>query len=1109
MFPCVKVVTLMRSRILLALALSVWAATPVVSQLPEKSGVTRDYSKEAYVIEKIQVRITDEADGSGSRELSAEIKVLAEAGVKAFAVLNFTYTSANEVVDIDYVRVRKPDGVVVKTPDYNVQDMPAEVSRTAPLYSDIHEKHVAVKGLGVGDVLEYLVRFRVVKPQVPGQFWYEHSFSKDAIIKDEKLEISVPVDKYVKVVSPEFKPEIKDEGARRIYRWTHSNLEVQEKDPNEIPRRVPPNPSVQLTTFADWEDVGRWYGSLQKDPLEVTPAIQAKAAELTKGLKTDNEKIRAIYNFVALRFHYIGLDFGIGRYQPHAADDVLGNGYGDCKDKHTLMAALLKASGYDAWPALIHSQRKLDPDVPSLAQFNHVITVVPIGNQLIWLDTTPEVAPYGLLLVALRDKQTLVIPSNKAPTLMATPENPPFPEEQEFSAKGKLGADGTFTGHVEQSYRGDVEVALRTLFRQVAQSQWKEAVQGFSYRLGFAGDVSNIKVSPPEETEKPFELSYDYVRKNYGDWEHRQITPPMPPLGIEVTKDSREKKPSEPVLLGGLGKIVYRARVELPPGYSMIAPSPVNLVKPYAEYHTTNVVEDGVLTTSRQFIIKKNQVAIGDWDDFRKFGREIGDDEFNFIPLAGAGAIVAGKGENGKEEGTEEDVNETFREGNQALQRRDGRQAQRLFEKVIAHEPKYKGAHFNLGIALVAQGNFSDALVEFRKEEEISPDEVRSYLAAATYANFTGQKDEAVAELRKLLKVDPDNRDAAMNLSQLLGVAGKYAEAAAVLEGAVKASPDNTNLQFALGSAYLKTGQPEKAVAHMRAAAEAKSGDSMLLNNISYTLAESKTSLDLARKYAEHALELLEVRSADTSADEIAAIEKGTQVTYQLSLVWDTLGWVYFQSGEADRAESFVRAAWLLGQDSIVGEHLGEIYEKLGKSKAAAQAYELALAAQPSPAVRMARSSGTFGMPVPSFDTSAYRAQREEILSRYEKLTGKKPSGEIHRLPNGEWTKMPSEQLSQMRTAKFGKLPNLSGSAEFAIVFAPGKIESVEYVNGEESLKSLTGKLKTVHYQIEFPAGSKAKILRRAQLSCTPAAGCMAVLMSPSNAQFGQGAGQY
>lgn len=200
---------------------------------------TQDFSKEAYVIERFATHIVAENDGTAMRELSAQVKVLADAGVKAFAVLNFTYTSANEAVEIDYVRVRKPDGTVVKTPDYNIQDMSAEVTRTAPLYSDIHEKHVAVKGLGVGDEMEYRVRFRVLKPEVPGQFWQEYSFIKDAIAKNEELEISLPAEESVKVVSPEFKPEVKTEGARRIYRWTHQNLTVKEKDPDQPPRRVP------------------------------------------------------------------------------------------------------------------------------------------------------------------------------------------------------------------------------------------------------------------------------------------------------------------------------------------------------------------------------------------------------------------------------------------------------------------------------------------------------------------------------------------------------------------------------------------------------------------------------------------------------------------------------------------------------------------------------------------------------------------------------------------------------------------------------------------------------------------------------------------------------
>ena len=1077
------------------------APAPVVAPSPGKDELrkdqkpgpaSRDYSKEAYIIEHYLTRMSAEADGTGTREITAEVKMLAEAGVKTFAVLNFTYTSANEAVDIDYVRVRKPDGTVVKTPDYNIQDMPGAVTREAPLYSDIHEKHVAVKGLAVGDVLEYLVRIRVIKPEVPGQFWFEHSFTDNAIIKDERLEISVPADKYVKVVSPDFKPQVTEEGGRRTYRWTHSNLEVKEKDPMQIPRRIPPNPAVQLTTFANWEEVGNWYAGLQKEAVEVTPAIQAKAAELTKGLKTDDEKFRAIYNFVSLQFHYIGLDFGIGRYQPHAAEDVLENGYGDCKDKHTLLASLLKAAGYDAWPVLIHATRKLDPEVPSPAQFNHVITVIPSGDKLIWLDTTPEVAPYQLLIQTLRNKQALLIPTGKAALLATTPPNAPFPQDQEISVKGKLGSDGVFTGHIELSYRGDAEVLLRMVFRQVSQSQWKQTMQRISYGVGFGGEVSNVVVSPPGETAEPLKISYDYPRKNFGDWDNHHTIAPLPQMGIEVTKDSVERKPLEPLPLMGPGKLIYRSQMELPASYSMTPPAALNLIEPYAEYHTTNTFSGDVLTTTRELVIKKSELALGDWEGFRRFGRAIGDDEFGFMPLQGDFGVTVSGGSSENRSGY--DLDQEFQDGLAAMRKQDLKSAENSFQKVIAVRPTYPMAHLNLGSTLCMQGKIDAGLVEFHKEQEVSPDDLRDYQVPVFYLARAGRRDDAIAEWRRLLKLHPENNVAALSVGQLLSQEGKYEEAAQVLEGAAKTAPDNPSLQFTLGSAYLKIGQTDKAIPHIRdavASAESKdntkkNGNTLMLNNVAYALAENKEDLELARQYGEEALKRLDARSAE----DVESMGLGTQTTFEYSLTWDTVGWIYFQSGDTHRAENFVRAAWLLGQDPIVGEHLGEICEKLSKPKNAARFYELALAAI---------GPTKFG----AYSVSPERqALADEITTHYEKLTGKKPSlGETRRLSNGEWSKTLTEQLMQMRTIDFGKLPNLSGSAEFTIVFTPEKIESVKYVSGEKSLQTLAGKLEAARYQVEFPSGSQGKILRRAELSCFPASGCMAVLLPPGSAR--------
>lgn len=247
----------------------------------------------------------------------------------------------------------------------------------------------------------------------------------------------------------------------------------------------------------------------------------------------------------------------------------------------------------------------------------------------------------------------------------------------------------------------------------------------------------------------------------------------------------------------------------------------------------------------------------------------------------------------------------------------------------------------------------------------------------------------------------------------------------------------------------------------------------------------------------------------ERSINDVEADDTGLRVTYQLSLVWDTLGWVYFQSGDTNRAGSFVRAAWILGQDATVGEHLAEICEKQGKSKEAAHLYELAMAAQSSPAVRMIPTGVSVTVPlVPSFDASAHDAWRENVLARYRKLTGKNPSNEIQHLPNGQWTLSPGEELSHMRATKLGKILEKSGSAEFSIVFAPGKVESARFVSGEESLESLTDQMKAAHYLVEFPTGSKAKILRRAELSCTPSAGCIVVLLPPDRGRAAQNVGQ-
>jgi tetratricopeptide (TPR) repeat protein len=517
----------------------------------------------------------------------------------------------------------------VVTPDYNIQDMPADATREAPMYSDIHQKHVAVKGLGVGDTLESKVTFRTLKPEVPGQFWLEYSFEKNLIMLDEQLDLDLPADKSVTVASNDLQPIVTTANGRKLYHWASSNL--ARPDPDAPPKSTKHwKPSVQVTTFSSWEQVGAWYQSLQQDRLAVTPAIQAKAAALTKGLTTDEDKVRAIFNDVALHTHYVGLDFGIGRYQPHPADDVLSNEYGDCKDKHTLLAAELKAAGIEAWPVLISSSRELDPATPSPAQFDHVITLAPLGGKMLWMDSTAEVAPIGVLMTVLRDKQALAIPGSKPAYLERTPADLPSPRVIQIQVEGKLSAQGLFTGHLAQTVDGDFGVLFRMGFRRVPQSQWKELIENIAHSQGYAGEVSNPLVSEVEQISQPFHFSFDYTREKYYQWNDHDtshwISPPFPAMGGELAPGVKEKKPADDPELGSTGKTVYSAKMQLPAGWSMTPPVNVDLKEDWFEYHAKYSFKDGTFTAERVSLIKKTKVPLGDWEKYLALRRGMFED---------------------------------------------------------------------------------------------------------------------------------------------------------------------------------------------------------------------------------------------------------------------------------------------------------------------------------------------------------------------------------------------------------------------------------------------------------------------------------------------------
>src|SRR5262249_3125927 len=154
----------------------------------------------------------------------------------------------------------------------------------APVYTDYHEKHVTVPGLRPGGTLECEVKTIIRAPLAAGQFWMQHDFNQSSVVLDEQLEINIPTVRSVKLkTKPDHDPKITEANGRRVYLWSTSHLHLSEqpKDDKEKTeerkkKKADDIPDVQMTTFGSWEEVGRWYASLEKDRRVPSPEIRAK-----------------------------------------------------------------------------------------------------------------------------------------------------------------------------------------------------------------------------------------------------------------------------------------------------------------------------------------------------------------------------------------------------------------------------------------------------------------------------------------------------------------------------------------------------------------------------------------------------------------------------------------------------------------------------------------------------------------------------------------------------------------------------------------------------------------------------------------------------------------
>ena len=177
---------------------------------------------------------------------------------------------------------------------------------------------------------------------------------------------------------------------------------------------------------------------------------------------------------------YFAVEVGIGGYQPHAAGDVFHNRYGDCKDKATLVSAMLSAVGIHAALMMVDSERGVvDPDAPSLVG-NHMIAAIEVpkgydspqlhsvvtantGRRYLIFDPTSEKTPFGQLEHELQGGYGILMEGADSQAIQL-PVLDPALNSVRRTASFRLDADGVLKGTVTEKRFGDLSEIRREVY---------------------------------------------------------------------------------------------------------------------------------------------------------------------------------------------------------------------------------------------------------------------------------------------------------------------------------------------------------------------------------------------------------------------------------------------------------------------------------------------------------------------------------------------------------------------------------------------------------------------------------------------------------------------
>ena len=546
---------------------------------------------------------------------------LTDAAAAAARQYAFGYEADSQAVQLRGARVYRGDGRVDEAIESG--EGPADDPSIAT-YTSARTFYIQFPRLEPGDVVELRYRVDDVTPKNDfGNYFGEITYLQGTDpVQNAEYVLITPKTRtfYIDQNVPQLVQTSEIVGNQKLYHFFAAQVPAVAPEPAMPPLQEVMG-FVHVSTYKDWKDLGHWYWGLVKDQFDLDDETRKLAKKIAEGKTTDVDKVKAVYEWVTKNTRYVALEFGIYGYKPRRCVQTVARGWGDCKDKATVITTLLNELGIPTTMVVLRTQMKGDfrSSIASFAPFDHAIAYVPSMN--LYLDGTAELT--GINELPRMDIGALGLLVNRGNTeITRVPNVAPEKNFVRRDVKVQLSKSGEAKLEFDYSTGGFNAPQWRSQYQSEATRDERinndlgREFPGFEILAGNQG----IQTSDLTKVEEPVHIKVRGSAPSFARHEGNQLSMAVTESFRLTPNYASLSQRRHDVRLLAFSTLEDQYTIKLPPGSKVVsAPSNATQDGPFGSYAVTVQTDHDQVTVSSRILIKVDRVAPKDYPAWKSF----------------------------------------------------------------------------------------------------------------------------------------------------------------------------------------------------------------------------------------------------------------------------------------------------------------------------------------------------------------------------------------------------------------------------------------------------------------------------------------------------------